>query len=83
MMEDDKKTEQKTEVQNTSSLIEQALRAAERLEAANSKQEELLKKQELLQARSMLGGRSEAGIVVEKKEETPAEYTKRIMSGKL
>lgn len=42
-------------------LIEQAKKAAERLEAANKKMEELVKRQEDLEARRILGGSSNAG----------------------
>ena len=43
------------------SLIEQAEKAAQRLEHANSVMEELVKRQESIEARRMLGGQSEAG----------------------
>lgn len=62
------------------SLIEQAHKAAERLEAAHRQTLELIERQEALQAREILGGKSEgAAQEVEKKPETPAEYAKRIM----
>lgn len=82
-MENETKQTETPEVQNTAGLIENALKAAERLEAANAKQEELIKRQEMLSARAMLGGKTEAGFSEEKKEETPVEYKNRIMSGKL
>lgn len=43
------------------SLIEQAQKAAERLEHANKVMEELVKRQEAIEARRVLGGYSEAG----------------------
>lgn len=43
------------------SMIEQAHKAADRLELANAKMSELLKKQEAMEARKILGGQSEAG----------------------
>lgn len=43
------------------SLIEEAQKAAARLEAANAKTEELVKRQEAIEARRLLGGYSDAG----------------------
>lgn len=43
------------------SLIEQADKAARRLEHANKVMEELVKRQEAIEARRLLGGQSEAG----------------------
>jgi len=64
----------------TSSLVEQAYQAAERLEQANRKQEELLDRQERILAREALGGRSEAGQNPPKKEEKdPIEYANSLI----
>lgn len=62
----------------TVGLVEGANVAAERLETANKKQEELLDRQEELMAKQALGGRTEAGQQQEEKEETPKEYNNRI-----
>ena len=43
------------------SLIEQAEKAAQRLEHANKVNEELVKRQEAIEARRLLGGQSAAG----------------------
>lgn len=43
------------------SLIEQAEKAAQRLEHANKVMEELVKRQESIEARRLLGGESDAG----------------------
>lgn len=43
------------------SIIDNADKAAERLEAANKKQEELLNRQEEMMAKQRLGGSAEAG----------------------
>lgn len=43
------------------SLIEQAEKAAQRLEHANKVMEELVKRQEAIEARRLLGGQAEAG----------------------
>jgi len=67
----------------TTELISRADAAAERLEAANKKQEELLKRQENLEARRAISGRSEMGGKEEKKEETPEEYARKLQSGEV
>ena len=54
---------------------------AERLEKANAELKELLSKQESLISQAKLAGRSLGGN--EPKPETPVEYAKRVMSGKL
>lgn len=63
------------------SPIDAANNAAERMEKANLKHEELLKKSEELEAKKILGGTTEAGVQIPKQEETPAEYAKRVMGG--
>ncbi len=62
----------------TPKVIVDANAAAKRLEKANEERAKLLGREEELVARKHLGGRSEAGQVVEKKEETPKEYNERI-----
>lgn len=62
-------------------MIERANQAAERLEAANKIQAELLKKMEALESRNILGGKSAAGQNAPPVEETPSEYAKRILRG--
>ena len=65
-------------------LIEKANLAAERLEAANKKQEELLDRQQNIMAKQILAGKAEAGIQPEKpKEESPEEYTRKFDEGKI
>jgi len=61
-------------------LIDGANAAAERLEKANQKQEELITRQEELTAKQMLAGTADAGKEPEVKEETAAEYAKRVMA---
>lgn len=64
------------------SLVDQANKAAERLEEATKKYNDLVNRQEALAARMTLGGKSDAGQPpAEKKEETPREYKDRIMAG--
>ena len=63
-------------------MIKDAELAAERLERANRKMDELLNRQERLMVRETLGGKAEAGKP-EKKEESPKEYKERVMRGEL
>lgn len=65
-------------------IEEPKLSPAEKMKVENdSFEKELLRKEEL-NARAKLGGQTNAGQTPEKpKEETPAEYTKRIMEGKI
>lgn len=53
----------------------------ERMEKANAESRELLQKHEDLVVKKLLGGGTDATPQPEKKEETPQEYVKRIMSG--
>lgn len=65
---------------STISIIEEANKAAERLEQANKRKEELIRREEEIEARRRLGGNTE--INTEKpKEETPSEYIDRVMKG--
>lgn len=54
-----------------------------RIEEANAKAEENIKRQDELMAAAVLSGKSFAGQAPVKIEESPAEYKKRIMSGRL
>ena len=59
-------------------LISKANAAAARMEEANKRHEELLQRQEEVKVKETLGGVAEAGT--QQKEETPEEYTKRVMA---
>ena len=64
--------------------IDRANEAAERMARQNDRKEELIKREEKLAVQKALGGSSEAGKKSEeKKEESPADYAKRVMSGDL
>ena len=67
----------------TTPLIERARQEREKLEAANKETKELLDRQEAIMAKKELGGTTEAGVAVEKKEETPVEYMKKVMANEL
>lgn len=80
--EEEKKDDEEEEEKNPVNDIDRAHVAAERMEAANKKKEELLNREEKLEIHRTLGGKAQAGQVVEKpKEESPAEYAKRVMAG--
>ena len=62
---------------------ESLVQVADRLEKANSEAKEILKQQEDLAAKNLLGGTAGLRKEEEVHEETPLEYSKRVMSGKL
>jgi len=87
-MDEEKENQQSTENTNegsiteTADVIKRADAAAERLEQANKKQEELLQRQEALHAKQILSGRADAGQARTKPvEETPEEYADKILKG--
>ena len=61
----------------TTPVIERAREEREKMEAANTKREELLNREEQIMAKRELGGRAEAGGQPAEKEETPEEKSKR------
>ena len=66
------------------SLVDQANIAAERLEAANKRAEELAHITEQQRVKESLAGKSLAGNVqVKEEEESPADYAKRVMGGQI
>ena len=66
----------------TTPIIERAREEREKLEAANTKKEELLNREEVMMAKQALGGGSEAGQPSEPKKETPQEAAKRYVDEK-
>lgn len=66
---------------------EEPLDRAERLnkekQALLDREQKLIERKEKLFAEALVGGRSEAGGKVEKKEESPQEYSQRLMRGEL
>lgn len=66
-------------VPNPDDIINKATQAAERLEAANKKMEEMIRRQEALSVQNTLSGK--AVVNVPKKEETPEEYAARVSRG--
>ena len=73
-----------SEVRKEEAAAPKLIETVERLEKANAEMKLLLARQEELVSRNLLGGYTDAGIQTEKpKEETPQEYAKRILSGKI
>lgn len=62
----------------TPTIIDEANKAAERLEQANKEREELIKREEAIEARRRLGGSVEVPKE-EKRPETNKEYVERVM----
>ena len=62
-------------------LVDEANAAAERLERANARKEEVLNREEQLMARAALSGRAEAGQAPITKKETEEEYAERFKRG--
>ena len=88
MMENETKEEapveeKKTAYEKKKDVIAEANQAAERIEAANIKAEEILGQQKELHAKTILSGKSEAGTTeVKEEEETAQQYAARILRGK-
>jgi len=81
--------EEASEVETSEPLkiIDEAKKAADDLRSALAEKSKLLEREEKLLARQetikQLGGGSLAGGVEKPKEETPKEYAKRVMEGKV
>ena len=69
--------------ESAQSLIDKANAAAERIEAANRKAEELLLQAQTSQIRERLEGKSAANIPQQTLEETPREYAARVLRGEI
>ena len=80
----EKETKTETEQQMPNSMLEEAQKTADRIEAANKRQEELLHKQEELLAKQVLAGKSEAGQEPEKaKKLSDKEYAEKLERGEV
>lgn len=64
-------------------VVDRANAAAERLEAANQKAEQLKRELEERQVRERLAGKTVSQPVKEPEEESPSEYAKRLLRGEL
>ena len=67
----------------TISELDRADQIAERQKRENDRREALLQREESLEARRKIGGVTEAGQTQKPKEETPKEYTERVLRGEL
>lgn len=85
MADEEVKPEQsKLEELNTPTMLEEARKVVDDLKAANEVKRGLLEREERIKAQEMLGGRSAAGEPApEPVEETPSDYAKRVMAGKV
>lgn len=64
--------------------VPKLIELVDRLEKANAEAKEILARQQEIAALNLLGGKTDAGMQQTKpKEETPEEYSKRILSGRL
>lgn len=82
-MEDTQKEETPPTEPEPETLVKEAREAAERLEAANKKSEELIKRQEALAVEKTLGGNSEAGQEPKKlsKDELEIKEARALLAG--
>jgi len=60
-------------------MVTKANEAAERLELANREHERLIQKEEALKVNQTLGGKADVSPP-DSKEETPQEYSKRVLN---
>ncbi len=83
-MEDEKEKPEVHKKEERHDFLKRAEELATRNEKAVEEMRLLVERNEELAARNLLGGKSDAGIQpAAPKEETPAEYAKRIASGKI
>ena len=67
----------------TAERLEAENKAAERLEAANAKAEELLIRREAIANKEMLGGVTDAGKKKEVIDESPQQYSEKLLNGEI
>ena len=79
-MENENQNTEEEKQEERPEVVEQAVKAAERLEAANKQMSELIARQEKLQAFQALGGKSQIAPE-EKKEITAKEYAEAASKG--
>ena len=76
----------KPEEDSSSSMIDKANAAADRIEAANKEARELIQRGEAAQVETALGGTASAGKPVKKTkpvELTPEEYADKVLAGEV
>ena len=81
-MEEEKKTEEKKkDVIDPMIMVNKTNEAAERMENANLKREQLMEQQAQRETATKLDGKADVNIP--KKEETEAEYAERVMANEV
>lgn len=85
MENEEQKTEEKTvkTKEERKDFLSEARELAETNKKAVEEMRELVKRNEEIAAKNLLGGKSEVSPEPEKKEETPADYAKKVMSGEV
>ncbi len=79
--EEPKPTEQITD--EDAAIVERIEQAADRMELASLRAQEVLLDKKEADAKEALKGETEAGIKEEPKEETPKEYKDRVLKGEI
>ena len=69
--------------QTATSLLDEAKQSAKELKELIAEQKKIAGQLENLKASEILKGKSEAGVIVQPVVETPQDYCKRIMGGRL
>jgi len=67
----------------TTGIVDRAYAENKRMEENFKKREELLAREEDFWAKKQLAGNADAGEPQKEKEETPEEYKKRVMEGRI
>ena len=73
--------EKEKEPKATQSIVDEANAAAQRMEEANKKQEELINRQEAIQVEKTLGGQADAGSKEMSEEDKITEEAKKALEG--
>ena len=79
--EEEEKGKKKSRKEEALELVDKQEKTAERIEKANAETKELMEKRETLDAENQLAGTADAGQ--KKKEDTPEEYSKKVLSGEI
>ena len=69
--------------QKTTSELDRADEIVERRDRVCEREEKILDRKEAMKAREMVGGTADAGEEPVVKEESPKDYSERVMSGKI
>ncbi len=76
--------QQHTAEQGNASPLSELTSVVSRLEKANEEAKKILEEQKIIAAKNLLGGMTSSGVQAQPvKEETPREYARRLMSGRM